>query len=231
MFNAVSCSLALFAGVTNAICFSAPPEFDSPARLRRTFEKSTQGTLAIEGDAVSFRSPKFSVRWPYSEIKTFDLHGNRELTITDYQNRRWHEPGERRFRFTLARPIPPELAAALASRIGRPARNGDPDVKSPAFAGIAAHRKELFAASNGELRFRDAGIDYVTPNGAHSRTWRWSDIETIASPNPWEFRITAYRETAEFELKQPLSRELFDSLWDLLYARDLNLATRKEAAT
>jgi hypothetical protein len=32
----------------------------------------------------------------------------------------------------------------------------------------------------------------------------------------------------EFDLKRPLSRDLFDRLWDRLYAADLNLATPGE---
>ncbi len=77
------------------------------------------------------------------------------------------------------------------------------------------------------LRLRDMGIDYVSSDGRDSHSWRWSDIQTIANPDPYSFRITAYREIAEFELKQPLPRELFDQLWDRLYARDLNLSAGK----
>jgi hypothetical protein len=36
--------------------------------------------------------------------------------------------------------------------------------------------------------------------------------------------VTAYREIVEFELKQPLSRDLFERLWDRLYATGLNLS-------
>ena len=64
----------------------------------------------------------------------------------------------------------------------------------------------------------------MTSEDRDSRTWRWSDIQTIANPDPYTFRITAYREISEFELKQPLSRELFDALWTRLYAKDLNLS-------
>ena len=62
---------------------------------------------------------------------------------------------------------------------------------------------------------REDGIDYVAADGRDGRSWRWSDIQTLANPNPWEFRVTAYREIVEFDLKRPLSRELFDRLWDM----------------
>jgi hypothetical protein len=33
----------------------------------------------------------------------------------------------------------------------------------------------------------------------------------------------------EFDLKKPLSRELFDRLWNILYAAELNVAPGKES--
>jgi uncharacterized protein (DUF2344 family) len=36
-------------------------------------------------------------------------------------------------------------------------------------------------------------------------------------------RLGGYLETFDFELKQPISADLFDRLWDHLYARDLNV--------
>jgi hypothetical protein len=79
--------------------------------------------------------------------------------------------------------------------------------------------------SNGTLRLKDSGIDYVTENGRDSRAWRWADIQTLANPNPYELRVTGFREIVEFDLKQPLSRELFERMWDYLYAAGLNLGS------
>jgi len=86
-----------------------------------------------------------------------------------------------------------------------------------ATAEIPAHRRAFSGGSNGVIRFRNDGIDYVTKDGRDARSWRWEDIETIANPNPWELRIGGYREIAEFDLKQPLPRALFERIWDRLY--------------
>jgi hypothetical protein len=203
-------------------------EWQSPAQLHQLLKKAIPGTLAFDINGVEFKSPKFSHRWLYEEIKTFDLTGTRELVITDYENRHWHEPGERQFRLTLTTPIPPDLAADLAARVGRPVINGDPFPATAVLAEIPAHHRERFGGSNGMLRFRDDGIDYVAADGRDGRSWRWSDIQTLANPNPWEFRITAYREVVEFDLKRPLSQGLFDRLWDSLYAPYLNLGPSRE---
>jgi hypothetical protein len=124
--------------------------------------------------------------------------------------------------------MPSGIAAHFTTRVARPVINGIPLPALNVLTMLPAHRRERFGGSNGTLKFRQDGIDYLATDGRGSRTWRWSDVQTIASANPWEFRITGYREIAEFDLKQSLSRELFDRLWNILYAADLNVAPGTE---
>lgn len=198
--------------------------WQSPARLHQGL-KAIPGNLILRSDGIEFRSgtERFSHRWPYSEVETLDLT-SRRLVITGYENRHHHMPGERRFRFDLANSLPPSVAAQLAQRVGKPLRNGDPDPKGPSLVTIPARHGTLFGGTNGTLRFRDEGIDYVAAGGEGSRSWRWSDIQTLANPDPYHFRIGGYRDIFEFELKQPMSRQLFDRLWDRLYASNLNVS-------
>jgi len=198
-------------------------QWQTPSRWHQTLKKSDPGTLALDADGVEFRSAKFSRRWKYIEIHTFDL-SQRELTLLTYQNRHWHEPGERPFRFTLGEAMPPEIAAQFTERVGKPVRNGIPTADAAAIVEIPAHHRVWSGGSNGILRLKEDGIDYVTENGHDSRTWRWADIQTIANPDPYEFRVTGYREIVEFDLKQPLERAVFEKLWDRLYGAGLNLS-------
>lgn len=198
-------------------------EWETPAKWHRTLKKAEPGTLLLEADGVEFRSAKLSRRWNYVDIQTFDL-SQRDLTLLTYENRQWHEPGERPFRFTLREPMPPEVAAQFTDRLGKPVRNGVPTTTAATGSEIPAHHRTWSGGSNGTLRLKDTGVDYVTEEGRDSRTWRWADIQTIANPNPYELRITGYREIAEFDLKQPISRELFETMWDHLYATGLNLS-------
>jgi hypothetical protein len=222
---------AAFPLLPGELAFAQSPPvvpWQSPARFHQLLKREILGTLLVDNDGISFQSAKFSKRWPYGEIQTLDLSGARELVITGYENRHWHEAGERRFWFTLNRLLPPDLAASVTALVARPVINGDPPTDTAVIAEIPAHRRERFGGSNGTLRFRDEGIDYVTGDGRDGRSWRWSDIQTLANPNPWEFRVTAYREIVEFDLKRPLSKGLFDRLWDRLYAPDLNLTPFQE---
>jgi hypothetical protein len=181
--------------------------------------------LSIDSDGVTFRfdSGK-TLQWPFLEIETFDLTNPRQLVLRSYENKRWHWPGERDYTFRLAGAVPPRIAAALAQRVGRPSRNGlsGPDVA--AFATIPSRHATRFGGSNGALRFTDRGIEYTTSKSGDSRSWRWSDIRTLANPDPYHLRIDGYRETYDFLLKERLSHKLFDRLWDYVYAKDLNVS-------
>ena len=199
--------------------------WQTSAKWHRALKKAEAGTLMLDAEGVEFRSPKFRRRWKYIDVHTFNL-SSRELTLLTYENRHWHEPGERPFRFTLTEPMPFEIAAQFTERVGRPVRNGEPIASAAVIQEIPAHHRVWTGGSNGMLRLKEDGIDYVTEteNTRDSHSWRWSDIQTLASPNPYEFRVTAFREIAEFDLKQPLARAVFEKLWDRLYAGGLNLS-------
>lgn len=198
-------------------------EWETPAKWHRTLKKAEPGTLSLKADGVEFRSARLSRRWEYVDIHTFDLW-QRKLILLTYENRHRYEPGERPFRFRLSEPMPPEVAAQFSDRVGKPVRNGAPTTTAEAPSEIPAHHRTWSGGSNGTLRLKDTGVDYVTEDHHDSRTWRWSDIQTIANPNPYELRITGYREIVEFDLKQPISREVFGAMWDRLYTVGLNLS-------
>ncbi len=208
---------------------AATLNWQSPARWRHGLKK-TSGTIAFSNRGVEFQAVKGKRRfWPFEEIQTFKL-SPREFNLTGYQNRKWRLHGERSFRFDIKFAVPPEVAAQLARRVGKPVKDADPNASAPAFATLAARHRTRAGGTNGILRFRNSGIDYVTQGGRGARSWRWQDIQTIANPDPYHFRVGGYRETFTFELKQPMTKELFDRLWNDVYAGDLNGLDPKEGA-
>lgn len=199
--------------------------WQSPARLHHGL-RTVRGNLIFNSKGVEFNSEKhFSHRWPFVEIKTFDLTPHR-FVVTTYENRGKHRPGDRQFRFDFAADVSPGIAAELARRVAKPVKNGEPDPNVPGYATLHARRTTRTGGSNGVLRFGDEGIDYVTASKRDARSWRWADIQTIANPDIYHFRVGAYREIFAFELKEPMSKELFDRLWDFVYAREVDIKSR-----
>lgn len=211
----------------SATAASAIQPWSSEARLHR-LPKAVPGTLTISSDGVEFRPDKGTPsHWPFEEIRTVALSNPRQLSLITYQNRRWHLPGDRPFEFSLNTPIPPVLAAELVRKVGKPAINGDPLPDANSFATIPARHVSRLGGSSGMLRFSDSGIDYLSKAG-DARSWRWADIETIAHPEPYRLRVGGYLETFDFELKEPLRSDLFDRLWDHIYAQELKPDEQKE---
>jgi hypothetical protein len=195
--------------------------WQSPARLHHGL-RTARGTLIFNAGGVQFKSEdQFSHHWTFVEIRTFDLSPHR-FVLTSYENRGKRLPGDRRFRFDLSEDVSPGVAAELARRVGKPVKNGEPDPNVRSYATLPARHTMRSGGSNGMLHFREGGIDYVTASKQGARSWRWSDIQTLANPDAYHFRVGAFRETFEFELKQPMSKELFDRLWNEVYARDLS---------
>jgi len=216
----LSASLAIQAGAASDSAKTSI--WQSPARFHNGL-RTVRGTLIFSESGIEFRSEKrFSHRWPFVEIQSFDLTPQRFVLI-GYENRGSHLPGDRRFRFDVSQTMPPSVVADLTRRVAKPVRNGEPDPAERGFATIPARHTTRTGGSNGVLRFRDDGIDYLTTSKQDGRSWRWADIQTLDNPDSYHFRVAAYRETFEFELKEPMARDLFDRLWDYVYTRDLDI--------
>ena len=209
-----------------AVAESSPADlsWQSPARLHRLL-RSVRGSLQIGATGIEFRSQnkEHSYRWSYEEIETLGLWPRR-IDVRTYEKRGRSRPGLQRFRFDLESELPPQVAARVAQRIGKPVRNGLPEPKARVFATLPALHLTAFGGSksNGFLRFRAEGIDYVSPAPGESRSWRWSDLRTLSNLSPYHFVVFAHRETYSFDLKQPMSRALFDRLTDEVYAHNLD---------
>jgi hypothetical protein len=190
--------------------------WQSPAKLRRTVG-SDEGDLLVGADGIEFRSAKGkTIKLPYLEVQTFHLspHG---LSIETYQNRKMHMPGIERLRFDVTEAVPAAIASEFAMEVQRPSQNAIPD---PAAQGIVipAHHRSVAGGTNGMLRFRDGGIDYVTSAPDDSRSWRWADLQTLSSPDPYHLLAFGYRDTYSFDLKKSLPQSLYYRLVDAIDA-------------
>jgi hypothetical protein len=193
------------------------PSWQSSAKLHRAVG-SEKGDLLVGANGIEFRSGKGqTLKLSYLEMQTFHLSPH-SLVIETYQNRRKHMPGVERLRFEMTESVSPQVAADLAKEVQRPSQNAVPD---PAAQGIVipAHHRSLAGGTNGILRFRDGGIDYVTGAPDDSRSWRWADLQTLSSPDPYHLLAFGYRDTYSFDLKELLPQSLYYHLVDEIDAQ------------
>jgi hypothetical protein len=190
--------------------------WQSPAKLHRAVG-SEKGDLLVGADGIEFRSGKGkTIKLPYLEVQTFHLSSH-SLSIETYQNRKMHMPGIERVRFDVTKAVPPEVAAELAMKVQRPSQNAVPDPTAQGIV-IPAHHRSLTGGTNGILRFRDGGIDYVTNVPDDSRSWRWADLQTLSAPDPYHLLAFGYHDTYSFDLKELLSQSLYYRLVDAVDA-------------
>ncbi len=201
-----------------------PGRWETPARERRMpLRTGIHGTLTVNVGGITFRSDNGrSQSWPSVAIRTALVAPHR-MVIKTYVNRSLHRPGERRYEFDLTNAIPASVAATFADGVARPLQSSVPDSEASAIAAIPAHHRSLTGGTNGVLRFRQDGIDYVTPSKEDSRTWRWADLQTLSNPDPYHLFLFGYRDTYTFDLKAPLTQALFDSASDAIYGHNLSL--------
>lgn len=191
----------------------------SPARIHRVdLMPSDRGYLLIDQKGVEFRSSNGrSRRWTLDEIHTVFLAPHR-LVLESYIDHSLYRLGERKYRFDLTRTLPPAVAAGIAEAVARPSQNADPDPDASAIATIPVRHRSLASGTNGVLRIRRDGIDYVTPSKDDSRSWRWADLQTLSNPDPYHLFVFGYRDTYTFDLKAPLSDKLLDWASDAIFA-------------
>ncbi len=189
----------------------------SPARLRHGILSATSGTFIADPTGLKFvPTTGTSRRWTYTNIKSLDMRRHR-IILTGYENRKWHMPKLREFKFALEQEMTPGVAASLAAKVNKPMQNRVPDPNAPATTVIAVRRSDHFGGSNGLLRIRSEGIDYVTAQPHQSRSWRWADLQSLSHPDPYHLLVFGYRDSYGFELKEPLSRDVFNHLSDEIW--------------
>jgi hypothetical protein len=187
--------------------------WQSHAKLHHLVREE-HGDIAMGAEGIEFRSGKGrTIKLPFLEIQTFSLSSH-SLDIQTYKNRNGHLPGMQHYTFDLDQAVPPEVAAGLAREVRRPSQNVIPDPAAPSIRNVFAHHRTRTGGTNGTLRFREDGIDYVTSVAGDNRSWRWNDLQTLSEPDPYHLFVFGYRDTYTFDLKEPLPQALFNRLTD-----------------
>lgn len=168
--------------------------------------KYCTGTLTVDDKGITFQGPKHeSLDWAYQDIQQLTLTAQ-SIHILSYKDSGLLLGRDVNYNFTGAIPaavLYTRWSASLDQRFvaALDAAGEQPGVK------FAAKLLDFTKGSEGTLVF---GSDLV---GFATHTWRYSDIQSIASSGPFQLTIATLEKQYRFQLKQPITESIYNQLW------------------
>ena len=174
--------------------------------------KGCTGVMTVDENGVSFTgAKKHAWRWKYEDIQELRL-APESIYILTYKDSNLWLGEDREYNFTGKVPAE-ELYALLRDRMDQRfvAAVGQA-IGLPTWSVSVKHLRPIIG-SEGTLNFGAEAIVYSTPAKTESRTWRYSDIESVASSGPFQLTITTLEKGFNFQLKQPITEARYNQLW------------------
>jgi hypothetical protein len=181
---------------------------------------SCNGVMTVDDRSVSFAGPKqHTWTWRYHDIRELKL-ARRSIYILTYKDS--HFPGmDEGYEFTGEIPAA-ELYSALKGRMDQRLVAAMDEAPAVPRWSLPVKRLRRAGGSQGTLIVGADSIVYSTKTKDESRTWRYSDIDTISSSGPFQLTITTFeravsqygdRKGFNFELQQPITEAAYNELW------------------
>ncbi len=186
------------------------------------------GTLLMDERGVRYETKhqKDAMTWSYEDIKQFQIGPDRRINLHTYEDRsNWRLGADRVFEFTWAEETitVQQVYNSLASQTKRPIAA----LLTPAEVGsirfdLSVKHLGILKGNQGRLQFSESGIVFRASDDRRSQSWRYEDMESISSGGPYDLTLTTYeqqrfhyasRRVYNFQLKEPLQRDRYDSLW------------------
>lgn len=207
----------LFFSVFAAAPPEAEPEFSFEARHQRLF-RNDEGRLEVTRSGIAYRSHKAEDRsrvWSFEEIQELKLESSRRIRILTYEDVAWQLNRDRAFTFELVDgEVSAELIAFVEERLPTPLVTAVFDRPKEFSARIPAkHGHALGGGCDGEILFAEDFLIFESSRPDHSRRWRLDQLEDVGSASEFDLRITVREGDFHFQLKRPLDRKRFESLW------------------
>ncbi|MBL8216663.1 MAG: hypothetical protein JNK87_38445 [Bryobacterales bacterium] len=200
--------------------------------------KEGAGTLALEPSGLTYQETgkpghSWSVRW--DDVQQLWVSAG-EMRVLTYRDQRWQLGRDREFELAAAEgvtftPWVTELKEQLGQRMAMA-------VASQAEAvlwRVPVKLRKGFGGSEGVLRVTAEGVVYESEERGESRTWRFEDIENVASAGRFELTLTTYERAKleygdkkgfHFQLKRPMEQRQYEALWRRLHdAKQLQYLT------
>jgi plastocyanin domain-containing protein len=217
--------LVIFASVFFLLpVMAAAQNFEFPVECERLL-RNHRGTLVITADGIEYRTSQKneSRSWRYKDIQQIKIESPTVLEILTYEDQRRMLGRDRIFRFRLLEgKITPEVSALLVAKAARPAATSVTPVTDgePKYETAVKHL-HTFGGCEGTLKIYPDRVAYESAEtGAHSRYWRYSDIQSFSHPTRYRFEVTTFEDkfggptkVYDFQLKEDLPTQAYDYVW------------------
>jgi hypothetical protein len=185
-----------------------------PVEYRPWNHRARAGAMMVDETAISFVGAKTPARkWKLEDIRELKVAPGK-LYLLSY---------ERGYEFTGRIPAA-ELYRMLQPLMGQRLvyQGGTIEGLARVLWSAPVKHEAPRSASQGTLAFGEDAVVYETAAEGESRTWRYADIDNIASSGPFQLTITTFerapwhygdRKDFNFALKQPITEAGYNQLW------------------
>ena len=168
--------------------------------------KYCKGTLTVDAKGITFQSSKHDTwNWPYQDIQQLTLTPE-SIHILSYKDRSLILGKDVTYNFTGVIPSAELYARWNAALDQRFVAEVDVAGERPGLK-FPAKLLDFTKGTESTLVFAQDLVGF----GAH--TWRYSDIQSIASSGPFQLSITTLEKQFRFQLKQPINESTYNQLW------------------
>jgi len=182
--------------------------------------RDQRGELRIDAGGLSYKSDngKTTLQIPLGEIREADVSDPRIIDVKTYDVLKRSLGRPRVYTFRLIEGKHDEaLARFLAAKLPRPLV-GSYALAEPEAQSLSAYHRHRLGGCHGRVYVDLAGIRFISDKPAESRTWLYSEIETVGSMNLFHLRISTLAETYNFDLKERLPEQAYDLAIRSVYA-------------
>jgi hypothetical protein len=185
------------------------------------------GVLRISESVVEFntKSGEDNRCWAYLDIELFEILSPRKIKIHTYRDREFLPGTDLEFTYEIVNgQLNHQVRDFLRCRITRPFVTEvwkEPGVPEAVIPVKHLHR---FGGCQGFLRVYKDFLVFESTTEHDSRSWRWTDLQSIGKPGPYRFEVLTYEpETAgpkrsyNFELKELMPERIYDQIWARVY--------------
>ena len=181
------------------------PAREFPVRHQH-LRKYCNGVLTVDAKGITFQGAKHDTMiWAYEDIQQLTLE-RESIHILSYKDSSLRLGRDITYNFTGKVPSA-ELYARWSTALDQRFVADLPEVGDRPGVKFPAKLLDFKKGTEATLVFAANLVGF----GAH--TWRYSDIQSIASSGPFQLTLTTLEKQFRFQLKQPITESTYNQLW------------------